>query len=91
MVLIISCRFIRTQLSLVSTPYYIHDNTSNVFTGFMSSVDLHTHSGFQRMLPESFAVVCAPSSKPTYVHLLIPEDFSSDVAYITQLWDLPID
>ena len=25
----------------------------------MSSVDLHTHSGFQRMLPESFAVVCA--------------------------------
>ncbi|KAF8477680.1 hypothetical protein DFH94DRAFT_754877 [Russula ochroleuca] len=24
---------------------------------FMSSVDLHTHSGFQRMLPESFAVV----------------------------------
>ncbi|TFY62950.1 hypothetical protein EVJ58_g3544 [Rhodofomes roseus] len=32
---------------------------------FMSSVDLHTHSGFQRMLPESFAVVCAPTSKPT--------------------------
>ena len=30
----------------------------------MSSVDLHTHSGFQRMLPESFAIVCAPSSKP---------------------------
>ncbi|OBZ76162.1 AMSH-like protease sst2 [Grifola frondosa] len=33
---------------------------------FMSSVDLHTHSGFQRMLPESFAVVCAPSSTPTF-------------------------
>ena len=32
--------------------------------GFMSSVDLHTHSGFQRMLPESFAVVCAPNSTP---------------------------
>lgn len=32
----------------------------------MSSVDLHTHSGFQRMLPESFAVVCAPSSTPTF-------------------------
>src|SRR5690242_11415291 len=32
--------------------------------GFMSSVDLHTHSGFQRMLPESFAVVCAPKSTP---------------------------
>ncbi|KAH9929115.1 uncharacterized protein BXZ73DRAFT_78251 [Epithele typhae] len=33
---------------------------------FMSSVDLHTHSGFQRMLPESFAVVCAPSSTPRF-------------------------
>lgn len=57
----------------------------------MSSVDLHTHSGFQRMLPESFAVVCAPSSKPTYVYLPILDGFSSDVSYITQLWDLPID
>lgn len=38
-------------------------------TGFMSSVDLHTHSGFQRMLPESFAVVCAPNSTPKYVSL----------------------
>jgi STAM-binding protein len=34
---------------------------------FMSSVDLHTHSGFQRMLPESFAVVCAPQHTPKYV------------------------
>ncbi|EKM56640.1 uncharacterized protein PHACADRAFT_160150 [Phanerochaete carnosa HHB-10118-sp] len=33
---------------------------------FMSSVDLHTHSGFQRMLPESFAVVCAPTSNPAF-------------------------
>ncbi|KAI0074332.1 Mov34-domain-containing protein [Panus rudis PR-1116 ss-1] len=33
---------------------------------FMSSVDLHTHSGFQCMLPESFAVVCAPSSNPMF-------------------------
>ncbi|EPQ50788.1 JAB1/MPN domain-containing protein [Gloeophyllum trabeum ATCC 11539] len=33
---------------------------------FMSSVDLHTHGGFQRMLPESFAVVCAPTSTPNY-------------------------
>ena len=39
--------------------------------GFMSSVDLHTHSGFQRMLPESFAVVCAPSSTPKYATLAI--------------------
>ncbi|KAJ3999901.1 Mov34-domain-containing protein [Lentinula boryana] len=33
---------------------------------FMSSVDLHTHSAFQRMLPESFAVVCAPTSVPNF-------------------------
>lgn len=33
----------------------------------MSSVDLHTHSGFQLMLPESVAVVCAPKSNPKYV------------------------
>jgi len=33
---------------------------------FMSSVDLHTHSGLQRMLPESFAVVCAPNSTPNF-------------------------
>ncbi|KAH9947862.1 hypothetical protein B0H21DRAFT_736658 [Amylocystis lapponica] len=36
------------------------------WVSFMSSVDLHTHSGFQRMLPESFAVVCAPTSTPTF-------------------------
>jgi len=33
---------------------------------FMSSMDLHKHSGFQRMLPESFAVVCAPNSTPNF-------------------------
>ncbi|KAJ6540177.1 hypothetical protein DFH09DRAFT_66371 [Mycena vulgaris] len=33
---------------------------------FMSSVDLHTHVSFQRMLPESFAVVCAPKSDPNF-------------------------
>ncbi|KAL5514611.1 hypothetical protein ACEPAG_1927 [Sanghuangporus baumii] len=33
---------------------------------FMSSVDLHTHSGFQCMLPESFAVVCAPQHSPNF-------------------------
>src|SRR6266702_3252335 len=39
----------------------------------MSSVDLHTHSGFQCMLPESFAVVCAPNSTPKYAfHTDVP-------------------
>ncbi|KAJ6529083.1 Mov34-domain-containing protein [Mycena vulgaris] len=33
---------------------------------FMSSVDLHTHASFQCMLPESFAVVCAPKSDPSF-------------------------
>ncbi|KAN0109033.1 hypothetical protein V8E52_009667 [Russula decolorans] len=33
---------------------------------FMSSVDLHTHSRFQRMLQESIAVVCAPNSTPNF-------------------------
>jgi STAM-binding protein len=33
---------------------------------FMSSLDLHTHAGFQRMLPESFAVVCSPQHSPKY-------------------------
>ncbi|KAL9709142.1 hypothetical protein Ac2012v2_007495 [Leucoagaricus gongylophorus] len=32
----------------------------------MSSVDLHTRSGFQKMLPESVAVVCAPKSHPNF-------------------------
>ncbi|KAH7106868.1 Mov34-domain-containing protein [Auriculariales sp. MPI-PUGE-AT-0066] len=33
---------------------------------FMSSVDLHTHAAFQHMLPEAFAVVCAPKSRPNF-------------------------
>ncbi|KAF5325163.1 hypothetical protein D9619_010076 [Psilocybe cf. subviscida] len=43
---------------------WIHTHPSQ--SCFMSSVDLHTHSGFQRMLPESFAVVCAPKSTPNF-------------------------
>lgn len=34
---------------------------------FMSSRDLHTHSGYQVMMPESIAIVCAPMSEPSYV------------------------
>jgi len=33
---------------------------------FMSSLDLHTHCGFQTMLPEAFAIVCAPKSSPSF-------------------------
>lgn len=35
--------------------------------GFMSSLDLHTHSGFQASLKEAFAIVCAPSQSPKCV------------------------
>ena len=32
----------------------------------MSSRDLHTHCGYQVMLPESIAIVCAPSKDPDW-------------------------
>lgn len=32
---------------------------------FMSSVDLHTHFGYQTMMNESIAIVCAPSKNPS--------------------------
>ncbi|KAG6918446.1 hypothetical protein DXG01_014323 [Tephrocybe rancida] len=43
---------------------WIHTHPSQ--SCFMSSVDLHTHAGFQCMLRESFAVVCAPKSEPNF-------------------------
>jgi len=30
---------------------------------FLSSVDLHTHCGFQSLLPEAIAIVCAPCDR----------------------------
>ncbi|KAI1324208.1 hypothetical protein F5Y16DRAFT_381564 [Xylariaceae sp. FL0255] len=33
---------------------------------FMSSRDLHTQAGYQVMLPESIAIVCAPKFRPSY-------------------------
>ncbi|KAJ7450735.1 hypothetical protein B0H11DRAFT_2077011 [Mycena galericulata] len=44
--------------------FLIHTHPSQ--SCFTSSVDLHTHASFQRMLPESFAVVCAPESEPRF-------------------------
>jgi STAM-binding protein len=38
---------------------WIHTHPTQ--TCFMSSRDLHTHCGYQVMMPESIAVVCAPS------------------------------
>lgn len=42
---------------------WIHTHPSQ--TCFMSSRDLHTHSGYQMMLAESVAIVCAPSKGDT--------------------------
>ncbi|KZS88008.1 JAB1/MPN domain-containing protein [Sistotremastrum niveocremeum HHB9708] len=43
---------------------WIHTHPSQ--SCFMSSVDLHTHAPYQKMLPESFAIVCAPKKEPNY-------------------------
>ncbi|KAE8357244.1 hypothetical protein BDV27DRAFT_139711 [Aspergillus caelatus] len=43
---------------------WIHTHPTQ--TCFMSSRDLHTHSGYQVMLPESIAIVCAPSKTPDW-------------------------
>lgn len=44
---------------------WIHTHPSQ--TCFMSSRDLHTHVGYQVMMKESIAIVCAPSKEPRYV------------------------
>lgn len=44
---------------------WIHTHPTQ--TCFMSSRDLHTHVGYQVMMPESVAIVCAPSKQPRYV------------------------
>lgn len=43
---------------------WIHTHPTQ--TCFMSSRDLHTHCGYQVMLPESIAIVCSPSKSPDW-------------------------
>ncbi|KAF2198969.1 hypothetical protein GQ43DRAFT_442868 [Delitschia confertaspora ATCC 74209] len=43
---------------------WIHTHPTQ--TCFMSSRDLHTHCGYQVMMPESIAIVCAPSKTPSW-------------------------
>ncbi|KAF2815287.1 uncharacterized protein BDZ99DRAFT_485665 [Mytilinidion resinicola] len=43
---------------------WIHTHPSQ--TCFMSSRDCHTHCGYQVMMPESIAIVCAPSKDPSW-------------------------
>lgn len=45
---------------------WIHTHPTQ--TCFMSSRDLHTHVGYQVMMPESIAIVCAPTKQPRYVN-----------------------
>ena len=42
---------------------WIHTHPTQ--TCFMSSRDLHTHCGYQVMMPEAIAIVCAPSKSPS--------------------------
>jgi STAM-binding protein len=42
---------------------WIHTHPTQ--TCFMSSRDLHTQAGYQVMMPESIAIVCAPHSEPS--------------------------
>lgn len=43
---------------------WIHTHPTQ--TCFMSSRDLHTHCGYQIMMPESIAIVCAPTKNPSW-------------------------
>ncbi|CCC13831.1 unnamed protein product [Sordaria macrospora k-hell] len=43
---------------------WIHTHPTQ--TCFMSSRDLHTHAGYQTMMKESIAIVCAPRYDPSY-------------------------
>ena len=45
----------------VITLGWIHTHPSQ--SAFLSSVDLHTHFGYQSMMPEAIAIVYAPTHK----------------------------
>lgn len=49
---------------------WIHTHPTQ--TCFMSSRDLHTHAGYQMMMPESIAIVCAPSKEEQVILLGVP-------------------
>ncbi|KAJ6521072.1 hypothetical protein DFH09DRAFT_224078 [Mycena vulgaris] len=63
--ILLSSRFI-TPRRLIYIYYFPQIHTHPTQSCFMSSADLHTLASFQRMLPESFAVVCAPKSDPNF-------------------------
>ncbi|XP_076399228.1 STAM-binding protein-like isoform X2 [Peromyscus maniculatus bairdii] len=59
--------FVQEELGLL-TLGWIHTHPTQ--TAFLSSVDLHTHYCYQKMLPESIAVVCAPKYKQVGIFTL---------------------
>lgn len=50
---------------------WIHTHPSQ--TAFLSSIDLHTQFGFQIMVPEAIAIVCAPSKNENRTFILTPD------------------
>lgn len=58
---------------------WIHTHPTQ--TAFLSSVDLHTHCSYQRMMPEAIAIVCAPRYSENTFFCLTPDyglDFISN-------------
>jgi STAM-binding protein len=58
------------ELNLI-TLGWIHTHPSQ--TAFLSSIDLHTHYGYQIMIPEAIAIVCAPSFNENKFFILSPD------------------
>ncbi|XP_025092835.1 STAM-binding protein-like [Pomacea canaliculata] len=59
--------FYQDKFDLV-TLGWIHTHPTQ--TAFLSSVDLHSHYAYQRMLPEAIAIVCSPKFEETGVFSL---------------------
>jgi len=49
---------------------WIHTHPTQ--TAFLSSVDMHQHCSYQRLLPEAVAIVCSPKFKETGYFFLTP-------------------
>lgn len=52
----------------------------------MSSVDLHTHLGYQILLAEAIAIVCAPSKQPRYSECPVSDRLPRFLASCHESW-----
>ena len=57
---------------------WIHTHPTQ--TAFLSSIDLHTHFGYQIMIPEAIAIVCAPSYDEIGTFILTPTYGMKEIA-----------